>query len=166
MTIGEKIYNLRKLAELSQESLAEKLDVSRQTVSKWERDECQPELDKVIAVCKLFNISTDELLIDKKQPKINATLQDIVDRNQQARKKKNAVMVFIFSLVLMLITVGLTPVMQMYEKNLRGSFHTNMIHYLNDPPLSIFKWVAIIGMIVGVVLFAYQLVKEHKKDRI
>ena len=46
MTIGQKIYNLRKLADLSQESLAEKLGVSRQTISKWERDECQPELDK------------------------------------------------------------------------------------------------------------------------
>ncbi len=62
MTIGEKIYNLRNNANISQEELAEKLSVSRQSVSKWEMDQALPQIDKVIMLCNLFSITTDELL--------------------------------------------------------------------------------------------------------
>lgn len=65
MTIGEKIYNLRVSSEISQEQLAEKLAVSRQSISKWEMDQAMPQIDKVLQICELFNISTDELLQDK-----------------------------------------------------------------------------------------------------
>ena len=65
MTIGEKIYRLRSAAGMSQEQLAEKLDVSRQAVSKWEVDQALPQIDKVLMFCQLFDISTDELLKDK-----------------------------------------------------------------------------------------------------
>ncbi len=60
MTIGNKIYELRSNARLSQEELAEKLGVSRQSVSKWETDASQPEFDKLIKICDLFDISLDE----------------------------------------------------------------------------------------------------------
>ncbi len=62
MQIGEKIAGLRQKAGLSQEQLAEKLSVSRQSVSKWEMNQSLPQLDKVIQLCNLFNISTDALL--------------------------------------------------------------------------------------------------------
>ncbi len=66
MTIGEKITLLRSRENLSQELLAEKLSVSRQSVSKWEMDQAQPQLDKVVQLCQLFQISTDELLVEKR----------------------------------------------------------------------------------------------------
>ncbi len=65
MTIGEKIFNLRTLADISQEQLAEKISVSRQSISKWEMDQAIPQIDKVLQLCDLFGISTDELLYDK-----------------------------------------------------------------------------------------------------
>ncbi|MBQ3181737.1 MAG: helix-turn-helix transcriptional regulator, partial [Clostridia bacterium] len=65
MKIGEKIANLRIMAGMSQEQLAENLDVSRQSVSKWEMDQALPQLDKVIELCELFKISTDSLLKEK-----------------------------------------------------------------------------------------------------
>ncbi len=65
MTIGEKITHLRNAANMSQEVLADKLDVSRQSVSKWEMDQAQPQIDKVLQLCQLFNVSADELLYDK-----------------------------------------------------------------------------------------------------
>ena len=65
MTIVEKITNMRNSLGLSQEVLADKLSVSRQSVSKWEMDQAQPQIDKVLLLCELFNISTDELLYDK-----------------------------------------------------------------------------------------------------
>ena len=65
MTIGEKIAQLRNSCGLSQEVLADKLSVSRQSVSKWEMGLAQPQIDKVLLLCKLFGVSTDQLLYDK-----------------------------------------------------------------------------------------------------
>ncbi len=65
MTLGEKITHLRNVANLSQEVLADKLSVSRQSVSKWEMDQAQPQIDKVLQLCQIFNVSADELLYDK-----------------------------------------------------------------------------------------------------
>ena len=65
MTIGDKILNLRTAHGISQEQLAEKMDVSRQTVSKWEMDQALPQIDKVILLSEIFKVSTDELLLDK-----------------------------------------------------------------------------------------------------
>ncbi len=65
MTIGEKIAALRVAADISQEQLAEKISVSRQSVSKWEMDQALPQIDKVLLLCELFDITADELLQDK-----------------------------------------------------------------------------------------------------
>ncbi len=65
MKIGEKIANLRIMAGMSQEQLAESLEVSRQSVSKWEMDQALPQIDKVLQLCELFKISTDSLLKEK-----------------------------------------------------------------------------------------------------
>lgn len=62
MTFGEKLQRLRQRAGMSQDVLAEKLMVSRQAVSRWERDETMPETDKVIALAELFGVTTDYLL--------------------------------------------------------------------------------------------------------
>lgn len=67
MTFGEKLQNLRKRACMSQDALAEKLEVSRQAVSKWERDEAMPETEKVVRIARLFGVSLDELLLDKQE---------------------------------------------------------------------------------------------------
>ena len=60
--LANKICLLRTQAQMTQLTLAEKLDVSRQTVSKWELGTAQPELDKLVALSELFHVSTDYLL--------------------------------------------------------------------------------------------------------
>ena len=62
MTIGEKIAQLRTSENISQEQLAEKISVSRQSISKWEMDQALPQVDKILQLCQLFRITTDELL--------------------------------------------------------------------------------------------------------
>ena len=62
MTIAEKLKQLRKDNNMTQEDLAEKLNVSRQTISKWETNTTIPDADNIVAISKLFNITTDELL--------------------------------------------------------------------------------------------------------
>lgn len=65
MILSEKICNLRKQKGWSQEELAEKLDISRQSVSKWENGTSIPDLDKIIKLSELFDVSTDYLLKDE-----------------------------------------------------------------------------------------------------
>lgn len=62
MTIADKIKYLRKENNMTQEDLANKLNVSRQTISKWETNTAIPDADNIVAISKLFNITTDELL--------------------------------------------------------------------------------------------------------
>ena len=66
MTIGERLLKLRKEKNISQEELANVLDVSRQTISKWETDQTTPDFDKIVPLCEYFNITSDELLSGKK----------------------------------------------------------------------------------------------------
>ena len=61
-TLADRIQQLRREHGLSQEQLAEKLNVSRQAVSKWESAQAQPELDKILALSELFCVTTDYLL--------------------------------------------------------------------------------------------------------
>ena len=62
VTLGEKLQNLRQKKELSQEQLAERLEVSRQSVSKWESGQSRPDMDKLVVLAELFGVSTDYLL--------------------------------------------------------------------------------------------------------
>lgn len=78
MTIAEKIKKLRKDNNMTQEDLAEKLNVSRQTISKWETNVVIPDADNIVSICKLFNITTDELL-DYKVESVQKKIQFIID---------------------------------------------------------------------------------------
>lgn len=62
MTIGEKIIHLRIANNVSQEKLAKLLNVSRQSISKWECDESLPQIDNIIELCRIFKVTADELL--------------------------------------------------------------------------------------------------------
>ena len=60
--IANRLIELRKKSGLSQEQLAEKLGLSRQAVSKWERAEASPDTDNLICLAKIYNVSLDDLL--------------------------------------------------------------------------------------------------------
>lgn len=64
MTFSEKLYSLRKSRGLSQEQLAQELNVSRQAVSKWEARYAVPETEKLLAISKFFGVSMDYLMND------------------------------------------------------------------------------------------------------
>ena len=62
MKLGQKITQLRKKSHLSQEALAEKMNVSRQAVSKWESNQSIPDIEKIVDLSELFGVTTDYLL--------------------------------------------------------------------------------------------------------
>lgn len=65
MEFNNKLYSLRKQKGFSQEELANRLNVSRQTISKWEVGESTPDMEKLVAISDLFEVSLDELVLDK-----------------------------------------------------------------------------------------------------
>ena len=73
MSFGKNLQYLRQLsAGMTQEVLAEKLSVSRQTISKWEMDAANPEMDKALELCKVFNCSLDNLFRDEMDQRSSA----------------------------------------------------------------------------------------------
>lgn len=70
MKFNEKLIMLRKQHNLSQEQVAEKLKVARQTISKWELGETTPEMDKLIMISELYNITLDELMKEQNEGKV------------------------------------------------------------------------------------------------
>lgn len=69
MTFAEKLKSIRRQAGMSQEQLAEKLSVSRQAVTKWETDAGIPDIENIMAISALFDISIDELLSNEREAK-------------------------------------------------------------------------------------------------
>ena len=67
MDFNNRLYQLRKQKGLSQEELANRLNVSRQTVSKWEVGDSTPEMEKLVAISDLFDVSLDALVMGKEE---------------------------------------------------------------------------------------------------
>ena len=67
MEFNNRLYQLRKQKGLSQEELASRLNVSRQTVSKWEVGDSTPDMEKLIAMSDLFGVSLDNLVMGKEE---------------------------------------------------------------------------------------------------
>ncbi|MCD7772278.1 MAG: helix-turn-helix domain-containing protein [Oscillospiraceae bacterium] len=83
MALSEKLYALRKKSGLSQEQLAEELNVSRQAISKWESGNSIPESDKLVAISNYFNVSLDYLLKDDEpSPTDEKPIPPTVNRTQ------------------------------------------------------------------------------------
>lgn len=85
MRLGNNLFNARKKKGLSQEDVAEKLGVSRQTISKWERDETLPDIYQSKKLAVLYGISLDELIeydVDEKE------IQDMIDQTDDKVSRK------------------------------------------------------------------------------
>lgn len=106
MKFEEKLMLLRKKSMLSQEQLAEKLDVTRQTVSKWELGQSKPDMDKLTAMSKLFNVSIDVLTNDEE-----IIDSDISVKNEEKPKKGGMVVkrkYILYILIAILIAASTT----------------------------------------------------------
>ena len=88
MSLGERLYELRKNKNLSQEEVADQLNVTRQTISKWETDESKPDFDKIVPICELFGIDSKELLTGEKEL---TKAETETKENKEIKKKKAAI---------------------------------------------------------------------------
>ncbi len=118
MGIGKKIFELRTSKNLSQGDLAEILDVSRQSVSKWETDSAVPDLDKLMKLCDVFNVSLDELTgrVEKApEPTVdlNVSGDNVTDAPKEKHDVKHSVGIVLLSIGLASIVLGilLSPIL-------------------------------------------------------
>lgn len=90
MTIADRIQSLRKSKGMSQEELADAVGVSRQAVSKWESEQATPDLEKVVIMSDIFEVTTDYLLkgIEPVKTDDHKTMADVID--QKVLTEKNS----------------------------------------------------------------------------
>lgn len=97
MTLGERLLEYRTNLKMSQDALAEKLNVTRQTISKWETDQSTPEFNKILPLCELFGITTDELIkgekVDAKDERQKSSEEEEKNNYIEKRNKQKAVVV-------------------------------------------------------------------------
>lgn len=107
MEIGKKLKNARIEAGLTQEKAAEKIDVSRQTISNWENEKSYPDIISVIALSDLYSVSLDELL--KGDQKMAEHLEESINVVKSNKKLTGAILLNIILMILLIALNMLLP---------------------------------------------------------
>ena len=171
MEIGNKINQLRKLSGMTQEQLAEKLNVSRQTISKWESDRTSPDLESIVNISRIFHVSLDDLLKEAETSVTNRndeqiTLEDLMKINLLNRKMTLLLisgLIFIitgilnFAYVIALQSTTLSTQYMLYRYIVTGNYENAPVDYTR------LMIPSIIMCALGAVLFISYVVENRKK---
>lgn len=169
MNVGEKIKKIRKMAGMTQEELAEKMNVSRQTISKWEKEISSPDLESAIALCELFEISLDDLVKGEqsvKEEKIS--LQDMIKINRRNQKQTILLISGLFFLMIGALAALFIAAIQsstnsieymLYRYIVTGQYASAPIDYgrLTAP--------AILLIVIGVILSMVYMIEKWKEKK-
>ena len=146
--LGERLYELRKDKKLSQEEVADKLNVTRQTISKWETDQSMPDFDKIVPLCELYGISPNELFIklERKENTNNnenliSTEEEKIKLNKKAKGIAISVILYFLSVIWVMITI---PVMNM------------------NPIVASSIFLLICGIATGIIVYVCIVYKKEK----
>ena len=151
MEFSEKLITLRKGRDLTQEQLAEQLNVSRQSISKWESGQATPELDKIVALSAIFNVTTDYLLKSSEIDDLSVKTE-MLEKQQQLmfvreKKQKRIFWCVMYSLAVYLI---------FFAAYFIGHFH-------------FWKWVAnpsvmFAGFLIATAIVIFVCAKKFSKE--
>ena len=124
MKFNEKLIELRKKAGLSQEELGYKLNVTRQTVSKWELAQTTPEMDKLVEMSKIFNVSVDELLNEREVSQNNEPIIENQPINERKPRSNNTILIIVgvFIIISIVMTVGVFSGFNKFANKIFGIF--------------------------------------------
>ena len=181
MFFASNLQKLRKKENMSQEALAERLDVTRQSVSKWESGASYPEMDKLISICKIFNVDMDTLvngdvLDEKKQDKeTTINTKDLLDKFNTLMKKIvclfesmsfKEIIEFLVTVFLLIIIILIGTIPKDIIENLIGDGLLYDIAYVGPALNTIFTFIIdILYSVFAIVVFIYVL-KIKYLDRI
>ena len=180
MNFASNLQKLRKRENMSQEALAEKLDVTRQSVSKWESGASYPEMDKLISICKIFNVDMDTLVngdvdIDSLDKESSINTKDILDKFNTLMKKIvclfesmsfKEIIEFLVTVFLLVIIIIVGTIPKDIIENLIGTNLLEGITYVGPTLNTLFRLIVdILYSVFAIVIFAYVL-KIKYLDRI
>ena len=180
MFFATNLQKLRKRENMSQEALAEKLDVTRQSVSKWESGASYPEMDKLISICKIFNVDMDTLVngdvdIDSSDKEATINTKDILDKFNTLMKKIvclfesmsfKEIIEFLVTVFLLVIIIIVGTIPKDIIENLIGTNLLEGITYVGPTLNTLFRLIVdILYSVFAIVIFAYVL-KIKYLDRI
>lgn len=150
MSLGENLQFLRKKAEITQEQLAEQLEVSRQSVSKWESDAAYPEMDKILQICDLFHVNMDDLVRnDVSFLYVGDKTEYDSHMNVFAKMMAIGVGLILFGLSLMFLLEGLNmKYLWFYEE-----YYDALSVYVKEAREGVFIGVLLIFVAVAVAIF-------------
>ena len=117
MTLGERIYRLRADRNMTQEQLAEKLGVTRQSISKWEGDLVKPEIEKLKAMAKLFEVSLDDLISDEASDKKDKEEKTITEDSLNKKTNRNKIIITVIAwLLIIAMTVTIIVMINLSQR--------------------------------------------------
>lgn len=165
MYIGTRIALLRKQAGMTQAQLAELLCTTRQAVSKWESGKSTPDVDCVIRICSHFQVTTDYLLLGKKDElkpvEVSMVFDQKTDKHKFRKCRKRFAWVLLACTVILVLMPFFASVYQVYMRNL-GPYYSNPNDYLWEYPLCLIMWTTILGVICGILgVIWYSFAIEH-----
>lgn len=172
MTLGEKIQQMRKAAGISQEQLAEQLDVSRQSISKWECNDAVPEINKIVLLSDLFSVSMDELLKDSSSQNRNetdgkksaSTLEEITKINAANRQTNTGFKTIVVGLVMLVLEYMFLPIFGSIQKaHVNGQgFYSDFIKYAGMQPMPIIFTITAAIIVVGIIFMVLGLYNKKR----
>lgn len=181
MNFASNLQKLRKRENMSQEALAEKLDVTRQSVSKWESGATYPEMDKLISICKIFNVDMDTLVNgdveeESKQEKDSSiNTKDLLNKFNILMKKIvclfesmsfKEIIEFLVTVFLLILLISAGTIAKDIIENLIGTNLLYGITYVGPTLNTIFRLIVdILYIFFSIVIFIYVL-KIKYLDRI
>lgn len=171
MKIGNKLNQLRKLSGMTQEQLAEKINVSRQTVSKWESDSTSPDLESIVKISRIFHVSLDDLLEEAETSvtsgnKEQITLEDLMKINLHNRKMTLLLiggLIFVmvsvlnFAHVIALQSTTLSTQYMLYRYIATGQYDNAPVDYTR------LMIPSMITVVIGLALFIIYFMESRKK---
>ncbi len=169
MTLGERIRELRKKHGLSQEQLADKLNVSRQAVQKWEANINEPNIETIKCIACYFQVDYEYLLNGKA---LEPPLKAINDENKDTvlnETEKNKLILYYILLIISTLILLLCFIRSLVDKRshptLGEGFYTWYIpFYSSDAELIIFQILNIIG-VIGIVISLIKIIKRRENKK-
>lgn len=168
MQLSDNILQLRKASGLSQEQLAEQMHVSRQSISKWETGQSVPELDKVVALSRIFGVSTDALLGNITEDTANPAPMDGYIRANLLRRfftlgwitaLLGAISLIVEWICLYFIRNATVEINASHGMG----FYSEVLHYAQHPPMNYVITLSIVILIAGIGLTLLSLLTAYKK---
>lgn len=174
MTFGTKLQQIRKAAGLSQEQLADLINMSRQAVSKWETDQATPDIEKVSLLCDIFKISADELLGNEnlsQHESTNGKLEGCVKMNVKKRYFTAGWITALAGTVLLILEyfslffLRAMAIRLDVEKGHSLGYYNDPMEYASIQPMPIIFGVTVAVIVIGIVIAVYSAGFMRTKEK-